>query len=116
MDPRKHSKSRVRLKLVTMLYGISLLGWPLGFLITGMALSDNAQFSRQVVAIPGGLFPWWATLAYPGLVVGGLSAAWVLHTKGRYKAAFWCAMLPMIDFVLGVSILELLTLTILGHF
>jgi|RhiMetStandDraft_4_1073278.scaffolds.fasta_scaffold325835_1 hypothetical protein len=116
MDSIKHRESRGRLTLMTILYVISLLGWPHGLGATVMALGDNAEFGRWVSAVPGGMFPLWATFAYPILVIGGLIAAWVLHTKGRYTAAFWCAMLPIIDFVLGVLTLLLLTRTFFGHF
>jgi hypothetical protein len=116
MDSIKHAESRARLICMAVLYIISLIVWPLGLMATGMALADNTEFYRRVSAIPGGFFPLWATLAYPVLVIGGLITACVLHAKGRYKAAFWCAMLPMIDFVLGVLTLLLLLRTILGHF
>jgi hypothetical protein len=97
---------------MTVLYVISFFGWPLGLAAVGGILSANAKFA----AMPGVFVPLLATFAYPVIVIGGLIAAWVLHAKGRYEAAFWCAMLPLIDFVLGVLILLLMYRMFFGHF
>ena len=115
MDTLQHRLSRAWLIIATILWGLSLLGWPIAIQITMMALGDNASFARQVSALPGGFFPLWATLAYPAVVVVGLVGGWVQHAKHHYRAAFWLSVLPLGDIALVVLGLELLQRIILGY-
>jgi hypothetical protein len=82
---------------------------------TMMALGDNADFARQVSALPGGFFPLWAAYLYPVVAAVGLIGGWFQHAKHHYRAAFWLSVLPFGDIALVILGLELLSLVILGH-
>ena len=117
MDTRQHRLSHAWLITATTLYALSLLGWPLAFISTLMALGGSAGFVWQGYRLPGAfsllVLP---VLAYPVAVVVCLEGGWSQHAKHHYRAAFWLSLLPFGDIALVFLGLELLSLMAVGHF
>lgn len=99
---------------LTVFYAVSLLGWPMAFMIVNMACSDYIGPSSPPIA--GGNIPILLTAIYPYVVIIGLVCAWALFSVQRYHGAFWASLVPFANILLVFLGVALLALVLKGHF
>ncbi len=97
-------RSALWLATLTMLYTVSLLGWPIAFFIIGLTtpLGHGPIVFRLLVA-------------YPFVVLIGLACYWLLYSHQRYRAAFWVSVIPLAHIFFVLLSIALLSRAITGH-
>lgn len=112
---KQQRRSFLWLITLTILYTVSLLGWPIAITIVGMGVAGAGQYASHIVGAPILNFLFLLAWAYPLVVIIGILAAWLQYNGQHYRAAFWVSVIPLANIFLVLLGLALLSLAIAGR-
>lgn len=89
---RSKERSFLYIMIFTLIYGLTLLIWPLIAFAMGMSLAAPTPSEYQVASrLQGDIL-----MSYPLCVIGALVSGWVSYHEKRYIFPYWIMQLPLL--------------------
>lgn len=108
---RERIRTRRRINIASIIFGLLILPWPFFAIISGMAISapgagDNLLTLQLIYAV-------WT---YPLVVVVSVAAAWIFYRRKNFLYARRAALLPLANFAYFFLMVILLGVVCGGQF